>query len=157
MQSISTSSSKALHFMSDQVQKKLGSLRPASGVGRGADCELAVRNDDRHKYRGNSKRRLSCAGTVLSVQVIHHDLTNDTNSPYPPEIDLGVSCRRSSLAQRLRARARVPPSPCCKEKNCQAQLQERLAMAAGNIPLPRTPWPSGDTELASVAGRGAGC
>ena len=31
------------------------------------------------------------------------------------------------------------------------------AQAAGSILTPRTPWPSGDRELASGAGRGAGC
>ena len=78
----------------------------------------------------------------------HHDLTNDTNSRYPVEIDVIFSRRRSGLAPTVKG-----PSP-----SCQAQLQEQLqAQAAGSILTPRTPSPSGDRELASNAGRGPGC
>ena len=34
-----------------------GDREPATGRGRGASCEKAVRNDVRHKYRGNKEQR----------------------------------------------------------------------------------------------------
>ena len=34
-----------------------GDREPATGPGRGASCEKAVRNDVRHKYRGNLEQR----------------------------------------------------------------------------------------------------
>ena len=57
MQSISTSSSKALYFVSDRVQKKLGTLRPASDAERDTNSKLTIKNDIKHKYRDNSKQR----------------------------------------------------------------------------------------------------
>ena len=95
-----------------------GDRELASGAGRGAGCELAVRNDVRHRYRGNSEQRQWCAGTVLIVQVIHHDLINDTNSPYPLEIDLEVSRRRSRLAPTVKSPSRLPPRPPLQRKSC---------------------------------------